>query len=217
MKHVASKTLMHTAIIVLLGVSNTAAQIDSAVETSCPSGDAVRSFSENVITIEEEKVLPLFEDEIAETDANWHKLSCGMSIEEVNSIVWLAQLNPETLRNKSRTMKIFYRLGDRELIFFDDRLLSARGPSAISLGVDTKAVVPTKEEPSASDAGHPLIRHVQKLLKESGYDPGPIDGIWGKKAESALRKYQRQNGLSETGLVDEKTRAMMGIELNLKK
>jgi hypothetical protein len=33
------------------------------------------------------------------------------------------------------------------------------------------------------------IRQVQEHLKAAGFDPGPIDGIFGPRIEAALRQY----------------------------
>ena len=33
------------------------------------------------------------------------------------------------------------------------------------------------------------VREVQRALLNAGYDPGPIDGIFGPRTKSALRKY----------------------------
>ena len=33
------------------------------------------------------------------------------------------------------------------------------------------------------------VREVQQALANAGYDPGPIDGIFGPRTKSALRKY----------------------------
>jgi hypothetical protein len=53
----------------------------------------------------------------------------------------------------------------------------------------------------------------QKKLKELGYNPGPLDGIWGKKTESALKRFQHDNSLSMTGKLDSVTRKKLGIIL----
>ena len=33
------------------------------------------------------------------------------------------------------------------------------------------------------------VREVQEALQQSGYDPGPIDGIMGPRTKAALRRY----------------------------
>ncbi len=35
------------------------------------------------------------------------------------------------------------------------------------------------------------VYQYQKRLRDMGYDPGPLDGIWGKKTDQAFRAYQR--------------------------
>jgi len=37
------------------------------------------------------------------------------------------------------------------------------------------------------------IRETQKILKENGFDPGPIDGIYGPRTDKALRAYLSSN------------------------
>jgi len=38
------------------------------------------------------------------------------------------------------------------------------------------------------------VRVVQERLAERGFDPGPVDGIWGRKTTAALRQFQRSQG-----------------------
>lgn len=47
------------------------------------------------------------------------------------------------------------------------------------------------------------LRQVQEHLKAAGFDPGPIDGIFGPRLKAALRQYQAVHGLQVTGLLDE--------------
>ena len=50
------------------------------------------------------------------------------------------------------------------------------------------------------------VAQVQELLKDAGFNPGPIDGILGPRTKGALRRYQASQGLPETGALDEATR-----------
>jgi peptidoglycan hydrolase-like protein with peptidoglycan-binding domain len=59
----------------------------------------------------------------------------------------------------------------------------------------------------ADDAIHEL----QVKLTELGYKPGPIDGLWGKSTEQALKAFQKDRGLPETGLFDENAAKALGI------
>ena len=54
------------------------------------------------------------------------------------------------------------------------------------------------------------IKSVQKALKSSGFNPGPIDGIMGWRTKSALNKYQKANSLS-TGALTEDTLNSLGL------
>jgi hypothetical protein len=56
-------------------------------------------------------------------------------------------------------------------------------------------------------------REIQAALVELGYDPGPIDGIWGRKTRSAVRAFQRDAGLVADGVVGGRTRGAMRARL----
>lgn len=64
------------------------------------------------------------------------------------------------------------------------------------------------ERPGDSEPAH--VERVQKALKHSGHDPGPIDGIIGARTTAALRAYQKEHGLSDTGRLDGPTLAKLG-------
>ena len=50
-----------------------------------------------------------------------------------------------------------------------------------------------------------MTRTVQEALVEKGFDPGPVDGIWGSKTKAALMKFQEGAGLTANGKVDKAT------------
>ena len=55
------------------------------------------------------------------------------------------------------------------------------------------------------------VFETQKKLKELGYNPGPLDGIWGRKTKRALKRFQHDNGLSKTGKIDSGTKERLCI------
>ena len=55
------------------------------------------------------------------------------------------------------------------------------------------------------------VRKIQTKLKEYGYDPGSVDGIFGEKTRKALIAFQRDNGLTQDGIAGPKTLAALGI------
>ena len=47
-----------------------------------------------------------------------------------------------------------------------------------------------------------LVKKIQTLLADQGFDPGPADGVVGEKTRDAVKAYQRRNGIAETGQID---------------
>lgn len=56
-----------------------------------------------------------------------------------------------------------------------------------------------------------LASNIQVALSQSGYYRGPIDGVIGPRTRSAIRAYERANGLPVDGLVDPRLVATMGL------
>ena len=46
-----------------------------------------------------------------------------------------------------------------------------------------------------------LVQRIQHQLARKGFDPGPIDGIWGRKTERAVRQFQAAHALLADGIV----------------
>jgi len=59
--------------------------------------------------------------------------------------------------------------------------------------------------------GAEQIKKVQQALQEKGADPGPVDGIMGPKTEAALKSFQKEEKLPETGRMDRQTLAKLGV------
>jgi hypothetical protein len=55
------------------------------------------------------------------------------------------------------------------------------------------------------------VRQLQFALKDAGFDPGQIDGIYGKKTERAVKRFQKANGLKVDGIAGKKTFAALGL------
>lgn len=55
------------------------------------------------------------------------------------------------------------------------------------------------------------VESVQKLLDKYNYNPGPADGLLGKKTELALKNYQKAHNLPVTGQIDEATLIAMKL------
>lgn len=55
------------------------------------------------------------------------------------------------------------------------------------------------------------VTQIQTKLKRWGYYKGSIDGIYGTKTVSAVKYFQRKNGLTADGIAGKNTLAAMGI------
>ena len=55
------------------------------------------------------------------------------------------------------------------------------------------------------------VRKIQTKLKNWGYYNGSVDGVYGWQTESAVRSFQKKNGLSVDGIAGTKTLNAMGI------
>lgn len=55
------------------------------------------------------------------------------------------------------------------------------------------------------------VRRIQQKLKSMGYYTGSVDGIYGTQTQSAVKKFQRDNGLTVDGIAGPKTLSYLGI------
>lgn len=58
------------------------------------------------------------------------------------------------------------------------------------------------------------VRNIQTRLKNWGYYTGAVDGIYGQKTETAVKKFQRKNGLTADGVAGPATLAKIGLPTN---
>jgi peptidoglycan hydrolase-like protein with peptidoglycan-binding domain len=85
---------------------------------------------------------------------------------------------------------------------------SPETPAATKPGPDTSTTPPAS---GTARAGGDRVQAIQTALKEKGYDPGPVDGRMGPQTRSALRAYQKKEGLPATGNADAKTLAGLKV------
>lgn len=70
-----------------------------------------------------------------------------------------------------------------------------------------KPAAPMAEKKMAKSS--PATMKIQEALKKAGFDPGPIDGIMGKKTRAAVMAFQKANGLKADGRVGKLTMAKL--------
>ncbi len=95
----------------------------------------------------------------------------------------------------------------------------ARNPGATFFAVANKMIVELRDDrlressaPVVAAVGErsigvyrEILRRVQVLLKEDGHYRGKVDGLFGPNTRRALESYQKQVGLTVTGLPDQAT------------
>jgi len=65
---------------------------------------------------------------------------------------------------------------------------------------------------SPSTSGTGADTSTGQALKNKGHDPGAIDGVMGAKTRSALRDFQKKEGIKDTGRLDQETMSKLGVE-----
>ena len=88
-----------------------------------------------------------------------------------------------------------------------DRPISDRGDPEIRPDVERSTPV-TPDPPLSSTE---MVRRAQEALKEQGYYEGAADGVMSPRTSGALRAYQREHNLPETGDLDPPTAQRLGI------
>lgn len=79
----------------------------------------------------------------------------------------------------------------------------------ISICLLVLCVNTTALQAADSDAA---VAQAQQQLKTLGYDPGPVDGLWGPKTAAALQQFQKAQGLAVTGRLDEQSKMQLSIQ-----
>jgi hypothetical protein len=56
-----------------------------------------------------------------------------------------------------------------------------------------------------------LVLEAQHALKDKGYDPGALDGVYGVKTRAAVRDFEKKSYLPVDGLLSPQTLAALGV------
>ncbi|WEX09092.1 peptidoglycan-binding protein [Chelativorans sp. AA-79] len=83
------------------------------------------------------------------------------------------------------------------------KLWTARQPKPAANSVTIPAEWQQGQEITAGVDMKKAISNVQLILNNAGFEAGPADGVMGEKTRAAIRAFQRQNGMAETGEIDE--------------
>jgi osmotically-inducible protein OsmY len=73
----------------------------------------------------------------------------------------------------------------------------------------TKDKVMDHDRMAATGEAH--VRAGQQALKERGFDPGPIDGVYGPRTAAAVKEFQQKENLTLTGRFDSQTLGKLDV------
>ncbi len=104
-------------------------------------------------------------------------------------------------------------------------VLALLGATSVAMAADNNQPAPGNNPPqnqaqqkSANQGGQQAlnlttdqIRQVQQKLDESGLHAGRADGVMGRETADALRDFQKQKGLQQTGRPDNETLSALGV------
>jgi murein L,D-transpeptidase YcbB/YkuD len=79
-------------------------------------------------------------------------------------------------------------------------------------GTDANGKVATARSASAASASDSTVRDAQAALNSQGYDAGAVDGQWGPNTRAAVRRFQAERGLAQTGTLDSATLSALGVK-----
>ena len=97
-----------------------------------------------------------------------------------------------------------------------DSLFSVASRSLVEAELDTPEITlePTPEPaapPPPEKKPVPIILEVQQTLTACGYNPGPIDGLMGRRTKKAIKQFQADTNILETGYPDLNTLIALGL------
>ncbi|WP_179131178.1 peptidoglycan-binding protein, partial [Candidatus Entotheonella palauensis] len=81
----------------------------------------------------------------------------------------------------------------------------SRGKRPAQFSIEQRALTPI-----TSDSSEDLAT-IQRRLADQGFDPGPVDGLMGPRTKKAIRRFQRQNGLTVSGKISDRLKQALGL------
>ncbi len=93
-----------------------------------------------------------------------------------------------------------------EPIYQRDETVTLSGEPISTTDATTIATIATGLSQGSETARltrHELTRRIQEALATKGFQPGPADGLPGRKTRNAIRAYQRSIGISQNGAISD--------------
>lgn len=114
----------------------------------------------------------------------------------------------------------FYKIAIANNISLDSLLRANPGVDPDRLFIGQIICVPSSGTPTPPSHNCPTLRigsqgasvvELQQLLRNAGFSPGAIDGIFGNQTRSAVIAFQRSRGLVQDGIVGIRTWTALGV------
>ncbi|NMA04165.1 MAG: LysM peptidoglycan-binding domain-containing protein [Clostridiales bacterium] len=126
-----------------------------------------------------------------------------------------------TMSYTIRAGDTFYQLSISHGVSLDAMLAANPGVNPDRLSIGQVVCIPTGPGPGPPPTGAcPTLRigsrgasvtRLQQLLRNEGYDPGPIDGIFGSRTQTAVMAFQRDSHIPVDGIVGVQTWTALGV------
>jgi peptidoglycan hydrolase-like protein with peptidoglycan-binding domain len=87
-------------------------------------------------------------------------------------------------------------------------------PAELVIPSTVVASPPAATAPLAEPLAPEVVRAIQGRLRQLGFYPGQIDGIWGPSMQASLERFQQGRGLQATGQLNPATVTALGLDPN---
>ncbi|MBC8589626.1 LysM peptidoglycan-binding domain-containing protein [Wansuia hejianensis] len=113
----------------------------------------------------------------------------------------------------------FYQIARRENISLDALIKANPGVDPDRLFIGQIICIPTSTTPGpthpcptlSTGSKGPAVTDLQVRLRNAGFDPGAIDGIFGPNTRTAVINFQRSKNLTPDGIVGIRTWTALGV------
>ncbi len=97
----------------------------------------------------------------------------------------------------------WFRMAKAHGLPVEDRLLSEVGIAGYVRELERTPLPPIENNRLTDTSRQDLVRNIQQGLTRLGYDPGPVDGLYGNRTKSAIQELQRDAGMAPDGEASE--------------
>lgn len=152
----------------------------------------------------------------------------GIRIEEMSDIIntneGIDEFNRIVNDYNSRCGSYRYRQGsqtraERDVEAYRSQIVAEAIREARQLGGSYQPSYPSVSSGTSANStpNKPSVqytREAQQLLTNLGYDPGPVDGQYGRRTADAVKAFQRDAGITQDGWIDQDLLSVLRLLLN---